>query len=433
MVHEDREEGQALVEAQRRRVVLVVLGELGDKADEVAVEPAQHVEHGHRLGLEGTQPRDEHGGGLLVERLRELLEVRRVLDLVGDGAHPQVRLARRVQEPCGELYEAVVAGRGERRRGLVDLVLGQRVRVEVDRERRCVVHCGRDPLARVAHAHLRVGHARGLLHAARAGPDRAHDLPVRRRLHLERRVEGHLEEAVAVLRKVPEQGAVEVGLLPAVSHEQRAAGVLHAVLQLRDPGLVEARREDVEHVAVHHHLLHDVVVEGRGRGEVLGWRCIVPDVGVPADQVLFHEVARLTGAFAAHTAHERHDAGGDIGEQHLEHRGRDGDGRTGAAHRAVVLGHGPQIHLDLVDERREQELGVAQGRREAVAALGEVELLLNGRRRDLPAASERVAAAQRSVGVYLVQLHRRSVRDEADVGVLGQVVEAEQKLFLERF
>mmetsp|Transcript_41917 Transcript_41917/g.98451 ORF Transcript_41917/g.98451 Transcript_41917/m.98451 type:complete len:318 (-) Transcript_41917:1255-2208(-) len=91
--HKLRVDGELFGEAERGGVVLAVVAELGDKADEVAVEPAQHVDGLLRVRLAHSVPSHEDSSCLLVEalgNLEELLWLRPVLRNRGDA---QARLA----------------------------------------------------------------------------------------------------------------------------------------------------------------------------------------------------------------------------------------------------------------------------------------------------------------------------------------------------
>ena len=202
MEHELREDGELGRQAERRRVVGTVVGELGAQTDERAVDPAQHVRH--RLGVTRShqrhllqqtlrgESRDHDGGALLVEgggHGRHVGEVH--VPATADGGHAHADAAVGVRVGGHELQAATAVLDG----GV--LAVGH---LEVEGE------CGRGiqqtqvPADGAALADLQLADGGASLLLGDAGTDTAADLELFGGLHLDGGAEAHHQVAGVYVR-----------------------------------------------------------------------------------------------------------------------------------------------------------------------------------------------------------------------------------------
>mmetsp|Transcript_37801 Transcript_37801/g.116799 ORF Transcript_37801/g.116799 Transcript_37801/m.116799 type:complete len:755 (+) Transcript_37801:280-2544(+) len=412
--HEEREVGEMRRELQRLGLVLRVVPEAAHEPDHVLVDPPQHVEV--LRALLGTVNRDageEHRRRHLVERLAELREVRRLRYLVAyrDDADA-LRLALLV--PQHELCEAARLVRG--------LLVGRRhAGLEEDGVGAAGVDVARGPLAGAAEADLGLRDAGGALAGADALPDDAGDLEGRRRVDVHRGVEPHGKRSRRRALEEALDGGLELAALPQVGRDEDAAGGEDAPAHLGEADLVEAGADHVQRVPLRHHAPHEAVIEGASR--LIQRRALVTDVGVRPDHVLARARHHGAGALGARAAKEGQDAAPCLRGDELQQARRGAQRGARAAQRAVVLRDGPAVDRELLDQRRQRELGVRERLDVAVGVAHEARHHLG---RDLGRSSEDEGPREVGGAAQVVQLHRGAEGDEGDVGLLGQLVNGPQ-------
>lgn len=214
-------------------------------------------------------------------------------------------------------------------------------------EEQCGRRGGREraelPLTRAAESHFLLPDARSFHTQGNAGSDRPGNLDLPRRLHLQRRVERHLQVALAVLGEHPLERLFEQRGIERVSHDHVTAGRVAALSHLEEPGLIEGAGVNIDYVAVGRGPRREGIVVLRRFLHVL--RVVFLDIVVRSDrvpQIVGHD---LTGPLGAGPADEQHDPGSRVGVTGFQQTGGNGQRNAGRSQRTFSRVHGPRIAL----------------------------------------------------------------------------------------
>mmetsp|Transcript_56745 Transcript_56745/g.160097 ORF Transcript_56745/g.160097 Transcript_56745/m.160097 type:complete len:852 (+) Transcript_56745:50-2605(+) len=422
VVHELREDRQFLGQVEGGWLVLAVVREFGNQADEHPVDPPQHVERVLVFAFVHGVPRHQHRSCLLVESRGDVAHARIRVGM-RDGGNPETLAPRRVLVAGLELQEArppLLRGAG---------LLGCHIKVEGDG--RALVEGAGDPLGCGTLADLGLRNTGPLLGERREAPDSPAALELTGGEDLELGVETQVQVARLVAVEHLAERVLEDVHAEGVAHHHEAAGLVGQHLHLVQPHLVEGAGEDVD---------GEAAVDGSlGQGGVVlqrllrvpGVRGVLRQVQVRPDglrQLLAHDHA---GPYVAGPAHDQRDADAALGAGHLREAQCHAERGAGApVSSAVGARGGPGVAREVVQQGVQRELALRDGREEAprrlaghrparVVLVREAELvrhLLRGVTVGF-ASPEDIRLREHRVR-QLVDADHRPESDEADEGVL---------------
>mmetsp|Transcript_62641 Transcript_62641/g.191615 ORF Transcript_62641/g.191615 Transcript_62641/m.191615 type:complete len:314 (-) Transcript_62641:101-1042(-) len=236
MVHELWEHGQLRCKPEAPRVVLAVVRELGDQADQHPIHP--FLAFALRHGVSGG----EDGRGLLVEPAGDVHHIGVGVPM-GDRRHAQALPPGRVAIGRLELKDALLAG-GD--------LTGLAAADELEVEGNCglLVQRPHEPLARPTFAHLGLRDVGLFLARRRQATDGTLALDLCRREDLDPGVEAQLQVPGRVAFENLDEGLLEYGHAEAVAHHHVATCFVGHDLHLVQPYLVEGACENVDRIAI---------------------------------------------------------------------------------------------------------------------------------------------------------------------------------------
>lgn len=354
MEHELRVDAEVFSQTERGRVVLAIVGKLLAEPDEHTVEPAKDVWAVVDLGLENGDSGHEHGSGFLIKRGGNLTRASlgKVARNGGDTKSVLTRGVLVVRDKLDETSRARLHGLSWRRDHL-----------KVDTCRSAWCERAQLPCRGLTDTDLGLADTAGLLVGRDGMPDETRHLELLGALDVEGGIEAHLEVSLVVLDKDAVETLLKDTHLETISEDHVTVGQVGETLHLEQADLVETTGKDVDGVTVACSALGHGLVELDGTLVVLG--VVLVNVVVRSDALTELGGDDHTGAFGGRTTAEEHDASTSVGESGLEHADGDAEGDTGAALATLVVGDGPGVLLEVLEDLGELELALRDGEEEA--------------------------------------------------------------------
>jgi len=252
--HELGIECEVLLQSERRRVILSIVGKSRAEADEHPVYPSQHVWAVIDFGFEDRYPGHEDCSCLLIEGLRDRWVAGWTAEISGHRRHAQVELTRRVLVVRQELHHTflrgLLVGHGPLAGDLeIDAIAGLRINT---------AHL---PRARIPDAAFRFTNRDRFFVERHRVPDEPGDLELLSSEYFEHGVEPHEKIVVTVLLKHSNEGLSEHGSCEAVGQDHVSACRVAEALHLQEANLVQAASEYVYDVAIMSCTLRQVVIK----------------------------------------------------------------------------------------------------------------------------------------------------------------------------
>lgn len=244
MEHELRVEGEVLLQTERGRVILPVIGKSGAETDEHAVDPPEHVRPVVDLGLEHGNARHQNRGRLLVKRLGDCGISSWPTQVPRDCCDSEMELARRVLVVREELHQGTLRPLLHRRGAPLVCDL------EVNRITRGRVNATHLPCACVANAAFGLADVAGFFVQGDGMSNKARHLELLRGQNLQRSVESHKQVIVVIFIKDPNKGLFELGGSKAVRQDHMPAGIVGEIFHLQQANLVKTPGKNVHDVAI---------------------------------------------------------------------------------------------------------------------------------------------------------------------------------------